>query len=506
MTIELEVLSHRSVDAFSITLPDASTLEVKAIVRRVPGKRIVCQSLWNNQNVYAKIFFGEDAEKYALRDKQGIQQLLDAKIPTPKVMFYGALPDNVLSGKGFSDKVDKNCESYILILEAIDASNIETTWNSLPLCSSQRLQIATDLVFEVARHHNANLYQSDLYFKNFLQQGSLIYTLDGDGIRSLPKYDTGQLCLRNLAALLSKLDVLEVEKWLVALLKSYGKARHWNTLPRIELMQHLINVHRHKVARGYADKKVFRTCTDVQVRVEANQFFAVTRAYAGNDELRNVALLDESLHVPDFKKGNTCTVGLLKTNLATIDAQKIVIKRYNVKSWWHGVTRRFRKTRAAISWANAHRLKLLGIETVQPVSLLEERFFFGKLSRRSYFLSKFVDAPNVDEYFAKEHDKAKRAELVKHIVELFYRLYLLKISHGDMKASNLKIVDNQPVLLDLDSMVHHRFGLIAKYRHARDLRRFMRNWQSEESLANAFKKVFKVVYVDHEPLKLAKIA
>ena len=87
----------------------------------------------------------------------------------------------------------------------------------------------------------------------------------------------------------------------------------------------------------------------------------------------------------------------------------------------------------------------------------------------------------------------------------FYRLHLLKISHGDMKATNLKIVDNQPVLLDLDSMKHHRFGLIAKHRHARDLHRFMRNWQADESLANAFKKVFKVVYVDHAPLKLAQL-
>ncbi len=475
----------------TIALADGSNLSELHVVRKVPGKRIVCQGSWNNQAVYSKIFFGNDAEKYALRDKQGIQQLIHAKIPTPKILFYGVAADNA---------------SHVLILEAVgNAQNIEETWNSLPPCSNSRLQIATDLVFEVARHHNAGLYQTDLYFKNFLQEGSLIYTLDGDGIQLLPKFNDGQACLRNLAALLSKLDVLEIEKWLSPLLKSYGKARRWTTLPRLDLLKHLINVHRHKIARNYADKKVFRTCTDVQVTREANRFLAVARKYADNPALSNVALLDKSLQVPNFKKGNTCTVGLLKTNLETIDAQKIVIKRYNVKSWWHGMMRSFRKTRAAMSWANAHRLKLFGITAVQPVCLLEERFFFGKLSRRSYFLSEFIDAPNVDEYFANECDKTKRAELVKHIVELFYRLHLLKISHGDMKASNLKIVEHQPVLLDLDSMKHHRFGLIAKYRHARDLRRFMRNWQTDVSLTNAFKKVFKVVYIDHEPLKLSQI-
>lgn len=485
----------------TITLPDGSALTDLQAVRIVPGKRVVCQGVWNNQQVYAKVFIGEDAQKYALRDKQGIQLLLDSKIPTPKILFYGASEN-----KSLASEHGALSESYVLILEAIDATNIESVWNALPPGSYQRLQMATDLVFEVARHHNARLYQSDLYFKNFLQEGSLIYTLDGDGIRRLPKYDNGQLCLRNLAALLSKLDVLEVEKWLASLLKSYGQARRWTTLPRIELMQNLINVHRHKVARAYAEKKVFRTCTDVQVTAGAHQYFAVARAYVGNNDLNNVVLLDKCLQVPDFKKGNTCTVGLLQAADPLNNAQKIVIKRYNVKSWWHGITRSFRKTRAAISWANAHRLKLFGISTIRPVSLLEERFFLGKLARRSYFLSEYIDGQDVNIYFQDEHNKSVRAEVVKSIVELFYRMYLLKISHGDMKASNIKIVANQPVLLDLDSMKHHRLGLLAKHRHARDIRRFMRNWQSDESLSNAFKKVFKVVYADHEPLKLANIA
>lgn len=481
---------------YALDLKDSPSLIIQTVVRRVPSKRLVTQAQWNGRAVYAKIFLGSDAEKYALRDKQGIERLLNARIPAPNILYYSDFQDPAL--------VDGQC--YVLILEAIgDARNIEDVWYDLPLLSSQRLQIATDLVFEVARHHNAGLYQSDLYFKNFLQEGSIIYTLDGDGVRPLPKFSEGQFCLRNLAALLSKLDVMEVQRWLPQLLKSYGKARHWTTLPRLELIHHLTDVYRHKTARGYADKKVFRTCTDVQVSADSKQYSAVARQYAGLAVLKDINTLDDSLQVPDFKKGNTCTVGLLKTHEIKNDDQKIVIKRYNVKSFWHGVSRSFRKTRAAISWSNAHRLKLFDIATVQPVALLEERFFFGCLTRRSYFLSEYLDAPDVLEYFVTEHDKTKRAELVKHVVELFYRLYLLKISHGDMKASNLKIVNNQPVLLDLDSMKHHRLGLIAKHRHARDLRRFMRNWQDNESVTNAFKKVFKVVYADHEPLKLAHI-
>jgi hypothetical protein len=67
------------------------------------------------------------------------------------------------------------------------------------------------------------------------------------------------------------------------------------------------------------------------------------------------------------------------------------------------------------------------------------------------------------------------------------------------------VLDGNPLLIDLDSMQQHHFGLIAKYQHARDIRRFMRNWQQNEALSNAFKKVFKVVYADHQPLTLAQI-
>ena len=74
-----------------------------------------------------------------------------------------------------------------------------------------------------------------------------------------------------------------------------------------------------------------------------------------------------------------------------------------------------------------------------------------------------------------------------------------------MKASNIKVVDNQPVLIDLDSMIQHRFDKLALNSHARDLRRFMQNWQDSPALYNAFVKAFKVIYADDAPLKLAQI-
>ena len=170
-------------------------------------------------------------------------------------------------------------------------------------------------------------------------------------------------------------------------------------------------------------------------------------------------------------------------------------------------SRRRENPRAAASWANAHRLSILGIATAKPIALYEQRIFalLGfNLRGRAYFLTEYLVLPDVAEYFARTQNKTQRAEAVKNIVTLFYKLYLLLISHGDMKATNIKMQDTQPVLIDLDSMRQHRKSNSAT--HVRDLQRFMQNWKDNTSLYNAFLKTFKVVYPDDSMLIKAGIA
>jgi tRNA A-37 threonylcarbamoyl transferase component Bud32 len=189
--------------------------------------------------------------------------------------------------------------------------------------------------------------------------------------------------------------------------------------------------------------------------------------------------------------------------LAKIDGLSVVIKRYNIKGFWHGLGRALRKTRASVSWANAHRLQLLGIATANPVALIESRRY--GLKGKAYFMTEYIDAPDMIEFFKQTSDKVLRAQAIKAITQLFYQLYLLSISHGDMKANNIKVLVTNPMLIDLDSMQQHRCKYFANKAHARDLRRFMRNWKDEPSLYNGFIKAFKVIYADHAPLVAANI-
>jgi tRNA A-37 threonylcarbamoyl transferase component Bud32 len=89
---------------------------------------------------------------------------------------------------------------------------------------------------------------------------------------------------------------------------------------------------------------------------------------------------------------------------------------------------------------------------------------------------------------------------------MFYRMYWLKLSHGDMKATNIKVLDGKPYLIDLDSMQQHAWDFLAKKRHAKDLKRFMRNWQDQPTLYNTFVKAFFAVYADSQVLRLAGLS
>ncbi|MEQ1598769.1 MAG: lipopolysaccharide kinase InaA family protein [Methylotenera sp.] len=468
-----------------IYLKNASPIHVETVVRTVPHQREVVRGTWQDahgkaQKIYAKFFFGARAAQHYARDLSGITDLVAAKIPTPPLLFQGQ---------------DASGLAYILIFSEIqNALNAEESWQNLD--EKARFNLAKRLVAEIAKHHNAGLLQTDLYLKNFLVDNDKIYTLDGDGIRKFTRLSQ-QRALKNLSVLLSKFDVLEVEVWLADLLKAYAEDRGWGTLRDAGSIKKMTNTHRQKVASHYADKKVFRQCADVKSYALESSWILVCRAYENIDFSGNLdALLTEQNLL---KRGNTCTVAL-----AEIDGKKAVIKRYNIKNFWHGLSRAVRQTRAAASWANAHRLKILGIATVQPIALIENPNF-GFLNGKAYFLAEYIDAPDAAEFFSKTHNKKARADAVKNIVILFYKLFLLKISHGDMKATNIKMLDNKPVLIDLDSMQQHRFDAFALTAHVRDLRRFMQNWQDDNALYNAFVETYRVIYEDFEPLEKAGI-
>lgn len=474
------LLSQFGLDAQSFVLKDGSALYVEAVVRVLPNKRLVFKARWNDQPVFVKFFIGDDAVRHAKRDAAGAQSLSNANVATPALLYQ--------------DVDQKPC---CLVYQAIENSvSLEDALYQTN--KTEQLALATNLVGVVAQHHNAGLLQTDMHLNNFLLQENTVYTLDGDGLKQSAALTEAQ-ATENLCILLSKFDVLDVAEWHATLVSEYQKAR---TAP-IDLdmfaVQEQVNQCRRDITKQYADKKVFRQCTNVDVVKRPDMFSAVASAFSELNGL-DVESLDTLVEKQQrLKSGNTCTVVLSEINQIAV-----VIKRYNIKHLMHRVNRMFRPTRASVSWANAHRLKLLGLPTPSPIALIEKRQL-SLLRGKAYFLSEYLDTPDAAQFFGAVQDDTSQQSAVKALVELFYRLHLLDISHGDMKATNIKMDNGKPVLIDLDSMQHHGNKKAAFKAHVRDINRFMKNWQSMPTLHASFVKAFNQIYTDNSPLQAAQI-
>jgi tRNA A-37 threonylcarbamoyl transferase component Bud32 len=492
--LDSQLLASFGVQNNQMVCDTGEVLTIVSIARVLPGQRIVCKCLFNASEVFAKIFIGQRANIHADREASGAKLLISANILTPNLLLQ---------------TTSQNLP--VIVYEAIEnAVNAEEFVQKADFLSCYEL--LKKLTQTVAQHHNAGLLQTDIHLKNFLVENEKIYTLDGDGIRQFSPLSQAQ-AQQNLTALWSKFDVLAVEKWQADLAETYSVAIVGHVVVEPTKLAKMANLQRLKTASSYADKKVFRQCTDVNVR-ETNSglqgLFYAACSHAEMNIPKNIIELDALITLQNLlKNGNTCTVAL-----AEISGKKIVIKRYNIKNFWHGISRAFRQSRAAKSWANAHRLQLLGIPTARPIALIEQRKF-GFLKGKAYFLAEYIvvlnaresdSAPDAAQYFEQMQDKVACAEAIKNIATLFYKLYLLQISHGDMKATNIKIVDNKPVLIDLDSMHQHKMYFSSRVAHVKDLNRFMQNWQNQPALYNAFVKTFKVVYPDVAILIKAGIA
>lgn len=471
------------VDAASgaIRLADQTALTQLTAVRVLPQRRWVFRAQWSGKAVFAKVFVGAQAAKYAARDAQGVGWLTQAGLATPALLWQGESSDQ---------------RARVLIYAAIaPADNADVLYQSLP--SAQGLALLKQLVQTLAAQHAAGLIQTDLHLKNFLLADGQVWSLDGDGIQQATL--SKRRAYRQLAELLSKIQVLDQHAWVAPLLAAYDAARGWQaTLVPATLLAWAKQMKAQEVER-YVTLKIFRTCSDVTWQQTSQSAQAVSTT--GGLHVTDLPALEVAMHVGQvLKPGNTCTV--VHTHLQD---QSVVIKRYNIKDWLHGLGRAWRPSRAAASWRNAHRLQYYGMLTPQPL-LMYERRYCG-MRGRAYFVSAYSPWPDAQAFFQQCHDQALRQHVVQQLATLCYQWFLLKVSHGDMKASNLQVTDRGDiVVIDLDSMQQHRRTQMALRAHAKDIRRLLQNWQADTSLYNALVKSFSLIYQDHTPLKLAGIS
>ncbi len=486
---ELAALSQASLgyhQPFVLRLPEGE-LHLQQVLRALPNRRVVLHGRWQGKPVVVKAFLGAQAERYAQRDLRGIALFAQGQIASPALVAQY-----------------HQAQLVLLILQAIgNSQNAQQFFQQAD--QTQRRDLLIALSATLAKQHQAGLLQQDMHPNNFLIQQSKqgqalkVYSLDGDAVAHYKRISVAQ-SLRNLATLLAKFEVLCVQQTLPDCLQAYCQIRAW---PPISASQQarllaLMRKLRLQMLHDYADKKVFRQCSDVRLARQQgwSMWIASDMAITGA-ELQQA--LQQAFAQPNYlKQGNTCTVVR-----GWIGQQDSVIKRYNIKNFLHRLSRAWRPTRASLSWANAHRLRLLNIATPKPLALLEKRRFGWR--SLAYYLSETIEGVSLKQ-FAEQIPKRQQPQAAVSLAELFYRLQLIGIAHGDCKADNFKWHAKQWWILDLDSMRQHSCPPRALKAHIRDLKRLFANWQADDSLYNVMFSAFAARYADSPAWRLADLS
>ncbi len=431
-------------------------------LRKLPGKRLVCNGFWQGQRVVVKLFLHRTRSQQHLdREKIGLLALHKARIKSPEILFSGALTD----------------ETPVLISEELTAPKTALdVWNDQQTDHDRKI-VLRELLREIAGHHNAGLYQKDLHLGNFLYCQEHWYSIDGDtfaiGTSSQPL--SYRPSLANLALFFAQLEP-QFDQLVPAVIDDYLELRKLDSQRLKRDLESHIFLARKKRRLAYV-KKSFRTCSEF-VRSKNNGQVMVARRDADPELIQLLASDPDAMMAGGkmLKHGNSSTVVQI-----THKQRKWVVKRYNIKNFLHGLKRCLRPTRAAISWGNAQRLRISAIATPLALAMIEKRF--GPIRLSAYYICEYNAGQDAAKYFcAMESAKKLNNTVAENFVTLFDTLKHSGIYHGDCKATNFLISNSQPLVIDLDAMREFRSQQQYLRHYQIDRARFLRNWKPNSEL------------------------
>ncbi|RJG13189.1 serine/threonine protein kinase [Pseudomonas cavernicola] len=443
------------------------SLRLDSLLRVLPGQRYVGQAEWQGRRVLAKLLIGGKAARHFAREAEGARLLAEQGLCTPQLLDQG-----FRAGEG----------GWLLFEFLADACSLGDEWRKLesqPLLSDAQQALLGEALAVIAQLHGKGLWQDDLHLDNLLRHGAQLYLIDGGGVRAeTPGQPLSRdKVLANLGVFFAQLPV-SLDAYIEDLLVYYLLVNGEHALPLEALLKEVHKVRRWRL-RDYL-RKVGRDCSLFSVRRGAFGLRVVRR----QDENWLAPLLAE----PDaaiaaarpLKLGGSSTVARVE-----VDGRTLVVKRYNIKGFMHWLKRFWRPSRAWHSWCEGNRLDFLGIATPKPLAMLELRTFW--LRRRAYLVTEHTVGEDIIARFKPCLDNPDEAGLppeaeLKALDELFASLLRERISHGDLKGTNLLWQSGRWALIDLDAMQQHHSDGSFTPAYDRDRARFLRNWPADSRL------------------------
>ncbi len=445
----------------SVTLPGGELI-LRQWLRVLPGQRYVAKAEWQGREVLAKLLVGNKAERHFDRERGGARLLAEQGMNTPALIAEG-----FSAGQG----------GWLLFDYLAGAQSLEQAWHEVerqPLLSDAQQAVLGEALGAIAQLHAQGLWQSDLHLDNLLRHDGRLYLIDGGGVQAqIPgKPLTRDKVLENLGVFFAQLPA-GVEPHIEELLVHYLLVNGEHALPLEALLREIAIVRKWRL-RDYLGK-LGRDCT----LFSANRGLGELRVVRREDE----PALRELLAAPDaaieagraLKLGGSATVVLVEQ-----PARQLVIKRYNIKNLLHWLRRCWRPSRAWHSWVEGNRLEFLGIATPRPLAMLERRWL--GLRRRSYLITEYTAGEDIITRFQPYLSSTPPEPELLALDRLFEALLRERISHGDMKGTNLFWEQGRWSLIDLDAAQQHSSDASFARAYARDRSRFLRNWPVDSAL------------------------
>ncbi len=471
MNRHIEFISLKALQkvTYSMTLPvqlknNEQLFICDELLRIVPAKRLVFMGRSAAKKVIIKLFVhAKKAKKHWQRERAGAELLNQHGIKSPTIIAQGHTEDGI----------------YYLLFPFIEGQSLAHFWQQND--RAERQQKLGQLMPILAEHHQAGLVHQDVHYANFLLADSvekdMVYTLDGEEVKKYPRALSKRQRLDNLALFLAQtFDI--TRKLSQSLLNDYAQLVDLSLSDKdIVRFWQQIKYQQQQRIKHYL-KKMLRECTDVIYRdiiINNNKqgYSLVRREYFNN-------ALEQLLNQPELffqhkdshflKQGNTCTV-----KSVIVAGECYVLKRYNPKGIVYELSHTGQHSRARKSWLNAHLLRFMGINTPEPVALIEQQPALGQ--RCSYFICKFQPGQTSWDFFCDEqHCSDYKRQCAQQLLTILQRLNDYAITHGDLKGSNFLIHEHRVSLLDLDALQQHQFGWQFNKSWQRDKRRFLKNW------------------------------
>jgi tRNA A-37 threonylcarbamoyl transferase component Bud32 len=378
-------------------------------------------------------------------------------LSAPEPLFYGHTEDGRWA---------------VVVQKIADSSTVLDVFQET-LEPAKKLDLLVLVCKELAKQHNKGVLQKDLHLGNFLLGGDKVFALDTGQMRFSRRELDRKNSIPQLAMLASCLPDTNTES-ISMLCKEYFKARGWHFgKPDESSFQKQLAVHRKRTLRKGL-KKCLRT-SKRHLQIKAGRYIAVfDRAFCQKAEPLDFieqidAMMDEG---KILKNGNTCYVSRIKWN-----DKDVVVKRYNHKGLIHSLRHTIKRSRARRGWLHGHRLGTLKIATPRPLAYIDQRRWL--LIWQSYLVTEYVKGQKLRS-FLRDSNVAEEQRLVvtRQVKELLDKMGKYRITHGDLKHTNILVTENGSVLTDLDAMRAHRWSWMFKIKRDKDITHLTKDEQT----------------------------